>query len=144
MAGFTLTEWINESPDVVMAFALDPANAPQIMKNVVKMEQLSPGPLQVGTLYRETRLINGRPTTTHLKVTAYDKASRQYAVTAAQSGLTATYHYTFQPERTGTRITLICETQGQGFKKLIAPLFARILKKEDSNHLQNLKAAIEN
>jgi hypothetical protein len=88
-------------------------------------------------------LINGRPTTTDLKVTAYDKASGRYSVTAEQSGLTATYHYTFQPEGSGTRITLICETYGSGLKKLLAPLFARIMKKEDGDHLQNLKAAIE-
>ena len=143
MATFALTEWVNEAPAAVMAFAVDPANAPQVIKNVVKMEQVSPGPIQAGTLYRETRMINGRPTTTDLTVTAYDKAGGTYAVTATQNGLTATYHYTFRPERSGTRINLVCETEGTGLKKLMAPLFARLLKKEDGDHLQNLKTAIE-
>jgi hypothetical protein len=143
MAGFTLSEWVNESPAEVMAFAVDPGNAPKVIKNVVKMEQVSPGPLQVGTVYRETRMMNGRPATTDLKVTAYDKASGKYSVTAEQKGLSATYHYTFQPERSGTRINLVCETTGRGLMKLMTPLFARFMKKEDGDHLRNLKAAIE-
>ena len=143
MAGFELSEWVNEVPDAVMAFAVDPANAPKVMKDVVKMEQVSPGPLQVGTVYEETRMMRGNPTTTELKVVAYDPTMRTYAVSAEQSGLTATYRYTFQPEKGGTRINLVCETKGTGLKKLTAPLFAQILKKEDGDHLQNLKAAIE-
>ena len=143
MAGFELSEWVHETPDAVMAFAVDPANAPKVMKDVVKMEQVSPGPLQVGTVYQETRMMKGKPTTTDLKVIAYDPTTRTYAVSAEQSGLTATYHYTFQPEKGGTRINLVCETRGTGLKKLMAPLFAQILKKEDGDHLQNLKAAIE-
>jgi hypothetical protein len=143
MAGFTLSEWVNDSPEAVMAFAIDPANAQQVIKNVVKMEQVSPGPLQAGTVYRETRMMNGRPATTDLTVTAYDKANGRYSVTAVQSGLTATYHYTFQPEQGGTRINLVCETEGKGLMKLMAPFFARIMKKEDGDHLQNLKIAIE-
>ena len=143
MAGFMLSEWVNQAPEAVMAFAVDPANASKVMKDVVKMEQVSPGPLQVGTIYQETRMMNGRPTTTDLKVIAYDEATGKYSVTTEQSGLTATYHYTFRPEKNGTRINLVCETQGKGLKKLMSPLFAQILKKEDGQHLQNLKAAIE-
>ena len=143
MAGFTLSEWVAETPEAVMAFAVDPANAPKVVKSVVKMEQVSPGALGVGTVLRETRMINNRPATTDLKVIAYDPASGKYSVTAEQSGLTATYHYSFHPEREGTRIDLVCETRGTGLKKLMAPLFARIMQKEDGNHLQKLKAAIE-
>ncbi len=143
MAGFTLSEWVNETPEDVMDFVVDPGNAAQVMKDVVKMEQVSPGPLQVGTVYEETRMTNGRATTTELTVIAYDRATGKYSVTAEQKGLRATYHYTFAPEREGTRINLVCETEGRGAKKLMAPLFAQILKKEDGNHLQNLKTAIE-
>jgi hypothetical protein len=54
------------------------------------------------------------------------------------------YRYIFQPERDGTRVNLVCEIRAGGLKKLMLPLVASILKKEDGDHLQRLKMALEN
>jgi hypothetical protein len=142
MAGFELTEWIQAVPAEVMAFATNPDNAPKVSHGVQKMEQLPDGPLQVGTQYRETRLMNGRPATTELEVTTYDEASGKYSVTSELSGISVTYHYTFKPENGGTRINLVCETVGKGLKKAVVPVVVQIMKKEDGDHLQQLKAAM--
>lgn len=142
MAGFELTEWIQEEPAEVMAFATNPDNAPKVMKSVQKMEEITKGPLKVGTRYRETRLMNGRSATAELEVTAYDKEAGIYSVTSEQSGISATYHYTFKPENGGTRINLVCEASGKGLMKLMVPLVVRVMKKEDGEHLRHLKAAM--
>jgi hypothetical protein len=59
------------------------------------------------------------------------------------SGIETVYHYNFQSERDGTRIDLVCEVEARGFKKLLLPLVASILKKEDGDHLQRVKKALE-
>ena len=53
------------------------------------------------------------------------------------------YRYNFQPERDGTRIDLVCELKASGIKKLILPVVASILKKEDGDHLQGVKKVLE-
>ena len=43
----------------------------------------------------------------------------------------------------GTRVELVCEVKAGGLKKLMLPLVVSILKKEDGDHLQRLKKALE-
>jgi hypothetical protein len=40
-------------------------------------------------------------------------------------------------------IDLVCEVKAKGIKKLMLPLVASILKKEDGDHLQRVKKALE-
>ena len=58
-------------------------------------------------------------------------------------GIETIYHYNFQPEKDGTRIDLVCEVKASGVKKLMLPMVVSILKKEDGDHLQRLKQAME-
>jgi len=43
----------------------------------------------------------------------------------------------------GTRIDLTCTVSARGLKKAIVPVVVNILKKEDGDHLQQLKSAME-
>jgi hypothetical protein len=58
-------------------------------------------------------------------------------------GVEIVYRYNFQPERDGTRIDLVCELKAGGIKKLMLPLIASILKKEDGDHLGRVKKILE-
>ena len=58
-------------------------------------------------------------------------------------GIETVYRYTLQPEKDGTRINLVCDVKAAGIKKLMLPLVAVILKKEDGAHLQRLKQVME-
>jgi hypothetical protein len=49
----------------------------------------------------------------------------------------------FRSEEEGTRINLACNVNAKGLKKAIVPVVINILKKEDGNHLQQLKLAME-
>jgi hypothetical protein len=53
------------------------------------------------------------------------------------------YRYSLRPEKDGTRIDLSCKLQAGGMKKLMLPLIAGVLKKEDGEHLQSLKKVVE-
>ena len=58
-------------------------------------------------------------------------------------GIETVYRYNFHPEADGTHVDLVCEVKAGGLKKLMLPLVASILKKEDGDHLQRLKKALE-
>jgi uncharacterized protein YndB with AHSA1/START domain len=142
MAGFDLREWISRPPRDVFDFMVSPDNAPKVVPSVKRMVKLTEGPVGVGTRYRETRLMDGRERQAELEVVAYEPVQK-YAMKNVTEGIETVYRYTFHPEADGTRVDLHCEVKAGGLKKLMLPLVASILKKEDGDHLQRLKKALE-
>lgn len=142
MAGFTMSEWIEKGPQEVFAFMTDPENASKLMHNIVKLEQIGEGTIGVGTKLRETRRVQGKEHTAELEVVTFEPPHR-YGVGTEQSGIRITYQYLLSAERNGTRIDLTCAVTATGLKKVTLPLVAAIMKREDGNHLRQLKAAVE-
>jgi uncharacterized protein YndB with AHSA1/START domain len=142
MSGFQMSEWIDRPPKRVFEFLADSSNAPRIVPSIKSSVKLTEGPVRVGTRYRETRLMNGKEQPTELEVSEYAEPN-VYAVRNVTDGIETVYRYTLQPEKDGTRIDLVCEVKGAGIKKLMLPLVASILKKEDGAHLQMLKQVLE-
>ena len=142
MTGFNMSEWIARPPKEVFDFITASENAPKIVQSVTNVVKLTEGPVRVGTLYRETRLMNGKEQQAELEIVEY-QPTRKYAVQNVTSGIETVYQYNLQPEGDGTRIDLVCEVKTKGIKKLMLPLVASILKKEDGDHLQRVKKILE-
>lgn len=143
MAGFTMSEWIARPREELFQFITNPNNAPKVIPSVTRMEPLTRGELGVGTRYRETRFMQGKEQQTELEIAAYGPP-QLYAMRNVTQGIETVYTYTFTPERNGTQVQLVCEVKAKGLRKLLTPIVANILQKEDGDHLQRLKAAIEN
>jgi carbon monoxide dehydrogenase subunit G len=142
MAGFEMSERIACSPHEVFDFITTPDNAPRVVPSVKSMVKLTEGPIGVGTRYRETRLMHGKEAHAELEVAAYEPG-QTYAMRNLTEGIETVYRYSFHPEAGGTRVDLACELKAGGLKKLMLPMVVSILKKEDGNHLQGLKKALE-
>ena len=142
MSGFTVTEWINAPQTVVFDETIGTKNHKAIMPEGSSMEQITDGEIGVGTRFSETRVMNGKPATSELEVTGFERPN-YYAVTNETSGVTTTYHYRFSAENDGTRINLEADVSAKGVKKLMVPIVVGILKKEDDGHLAKLKQVIE-
>jgi uncharacterized protein YndB with AHSA1/START domain len=142
MAGFEMSERIARSPREVFDFITASDNAPRVVPSVKSMVKLTEGPVGVGTRYRETRLMNGKEAQAELDVVEYEPGQK-YAMRNLTEGIETVYRYTFHPDAGGTRVDLVCELKASGIKKLMLPLVASILKKEDGSHLQRLKKALE-
>ena len=142
MAGFAVSEWIACPPQHVFEFISDANNAPKIVPSVKNTVKLTEGSPRVGTRYRETRLMNGKEEHIDLEVKEY-AAPAVYAMQNVTDGIETVYRYKLHPERDGTHIDLVCEVKAAGIKKLMLPLVASILKKQDGAHLQTLKKVLE-
>ena len=142
MTGFNMSEWVARPPKEVFDFIAASENAPKIVHSVTSMVKLTEGPVRVGTRYRETRLMHGKEQQAELEIVEFEP-TQKYAMQNVTSGIETTYRYNFQPERDGTRIDLVCEVKANGIKKLMLPLVASILKKEDGDHLQRVKKVLE-
>jgi uncharacterized protein YndB with AHSA1/START domain len=142
MAGFEMSERIARPPQDVFDFITTSDNAPRVVPSVKSMVKLTEGPVGLGTRYRETRMMDGKEHQAELEVVGYEP-NRGYAMKNVTEGIETVYRYTFHPEADGTRVDLVCEVKAGGLKKLILPLVVSVLKKEDGDHLQRLKRALE-
>lgn len=142
MAGFTLEEWIARMPQPLFDLLSDASRASELAPAVKQMEKLTGGPVGVGTRYRETRVMKGKVHETELEVVRYEQPA-VYAMRNVTNGIETVYEYRLVPEGEGTRIFLSATVQGSGLKKLMVPLVAGILKREDGDHLARLKQVAE-
>lgn len=140
---FKESVYIDASVETVFAVIADFESAPAIMETVVKTEKLTEGPMGVGTRIKEVRNVRGNAAEAELLVSEFIP-NEIYTVTNDSFGMTVEYRYQFTAEATGTTVDFIGSIRSKGLKNaLTKPLFERILKKEDKNHLVKLKEYIE-
>lgn len=142
MNGFQFTAHIAGSPREVFAVISDPREATRFLDNITSSTKLTDGPIGAGTRFRETRVVGKSESTADLVITAYDP-DNHVAVTSEAEGITVTYHYRLTPEGGGTRVEWTCELEARGLRRMMLPMVATIMKREDGDHLQRLKAYIE-
>ena len=143
MAGFHQTEWIAADPATVFNSIIGTGAAEHITENHVSMKKLTDGDVGVGTLYSETRVVNGTTATTELEVIGFESPS-YYAVQAEVQGILTVYHYRLSAENEGTRLNLECVITANSFlKRFLIPIVSGIMQKQDGNHLERVKAYVE-
>ena len=142
VAGFHASEHIDRPPEDVFAYITNLDNALEWLPAVTRLEQVTQGPLAVGTRYRETRQVSDREGEVEMEVTEY-APPRRYSTAFARGGYESTYRYTFEAEGSGTRAELACVVSGRGLKRLTALIVARAMKRFDEGQLASLKTAIE-
>ncbi len=142
MTGFESTTYINRPIADVFDFIGDPTKGAEVLENTLKCEKITPGPIAVGTRFQETRLMNGQEAESELVISAYDRP-HLVTVTNKTEGVTTNYHYHLSETGQGTAVRWVCELKASGLKKLVLPVVVGILKKEDGDHLEKAKAALE-
>lgn len=142
MNGFEFSEHIARPPGEVFAVVSDPSQAAGFLDNITGSQKLTEGPTEVGTTFRETRVVSGKEASADLLVTAYEPDTYVGISTEAE-GILVVYHYRLVPEGDGTLLTWSCELRASGLRRMMLPLVATIMKKEDGDHLQRLKTYLE-
>ena len=141
MSGFIINEHIPHAPSKVFAFAIDPANATQVVQGVISSELVTEVPIGIGTRIRETREVRGKRATTELEIIGHEPPNK-FAVLAEVSNIRVVYSYRFEAADDGTDVVMECSVNGRGIKRLLTPLVANVLKREDGDHLRRLAAAM--
>jgi len=142
MNGFEFSEHIARSPRDVFEVLSDPTRAVEFLDNITECRKLTDGPIGIGTRFRETRIVHGKEAGTDLLVSAYEPHSHVGISTEAE-GIKVEYHYRLAPVGGGTHLVWVCELEARGLRRMMLPVVAGIMKKEDGGHLQKLKAYLE-
>lgn len=126
----------------------DIAGAPARVKGIERVEMIGEGPVGVGTKWRETRVMFGKPHTETLEITAFDAPS-SYAVGSSSCGTLYRTTFTFRevgPAR--TEVEFVFEGKGENAAArimggLMSPLMKGMMRKCMMADLRDLKVACE-
>jgi hypothetical protein len=120
MATFENTVTIRRAVGDVFAFLADFENIPTWNHAIVATKKISPGPVGVGTTYRQLRSIPSR-SEEGFRVTSFEPISR-LEVHGDIGPFTATISYLLAPTDDGTRLTNVVDLESaSGALRLAAP-----------------------
>jgi carbon monoxide dehydrogenase subunit G len=142
MNGFELSEHIHAAPKKVFELISDLEHSASFIDNIKETKKLTAGPIAVGSRFLETRVMNGKDAQAELLVSAYEPP-KHFGVSTEAEGIKVEYHYFFTAEGDGTNVRWVCELEASGLRKMMLPMVAGIMKKEDGHHLQKIKAVLE-
>jgi hypothetical protein len=120
--GFTLTKtYPVPVPETFAAFA-DVASAPDRIPAIKKVELLTPGPVGLGTKFKETRVVFKREATETFEFTAFEPDRRQELV-ALSCGAEYRTAFAFAVHGAGTRVDVTFNLRAVSlYAKLFSPL----------------------
>jgi len=122
MARFSVAKYVDAPPSVVFALFTDFEHAPEHVSGISRLEILTPGPMRIGTRFRETRRMNGHESTEELEVTAFEPG-RHYDLRRRAGGTEFRQAFRFAAERTGTQVEVDFESEPLSLAaKLMTPI----------------------
>src|SRR5689334_21006017 len=97
-----VTIHLNRPVEQVFAFLMDINQQPTWQSNLIKSEQLTQGPLGLGSRFREVRRMGKRESEIQGEITAFEPNKRFETKTMTKPQ--AMVSYSFAPEQGGTRL----------------------------------------
>jgi hypothetical protein len=133
---------IHRPVDEVFDFVADERNEPRYNPRMVRAEQISPGPIGVGTRFEAETRTMGRSVAMTIEVTAYERP-RRLANSTHLANMEIQGTLTFDPVPEGTRMRWSWELEPRGPLKLVTPLIARIGRRQEITIWTSLKHFLE-
>jgi carbon monoxide dehydrogenase subunit G len=137
MASFENTVIIRRPVEEVFAFLADFENVPRWNDAIVETTKTSPGPVGVGTTYRQARSVPTR-SEERFEVTAFEPP-RRLEVQGQIGPFRARIGYLLEPAGSGTRLRNAVDLGSSGPLSLVAPLVASRVKHAVAANLETLE-----
>jgi uncharacterized protein YndB with AHSA1/START domain len=142
MHAFANTVTIARPAGEVFAFLADFQNVPRWNYAIEQTRKLSPGPVRVGTAYRQTRSVPRRSEES-FEVTVFEPPSR-LAIRGRIGPFQATAGYLLEPVAGGTRLTNHVELEpSSALLRLVGPLAVPSVKAAVARNLTALQGLLE-
>ena len=142
-----MTKRVAAPVDMVFDIATDIEHAAEHIRGIDKIERLTPGPVGVGTQWRETRTMMGRQDTEMLEVIAFDRP-HSYTIGCDSCGAYFKSTFRFTPIGNETDVTLEVDLEARSvFARLMAPIgrmmFNATMRKCLEADLEDIKQVAE-
>jgi len=136
-----LSIYLNRPVEQVFAFLADTGKLSTWQSNLIKIEQLSAGPLGTGSRFREVRRMGPRESEVQAEIIAFEPNRRFETKTLTKPQVTVSY--SFEREDSGTRLDYKFVMLTSGMMRLLEPMIAGSIKKESESDFSNLKRVLE-
>lgn len=126
----------------VFDLVADARNEPRYNPIILRSEQLTDGPIGVGTRFRDESRSLGRRIQIFIEHTTYERPHRlTSAIQMAGANIDGTL--TFDPVAKGTRMRWCWEVESKGVFKLLSPLVGRLGRRQEERTWAGLKRYLE-
>ena len=127
----------------VFAFVSNFENHPKWEMNFQRVKLLTSSPTGVGTTYECELKLPGQSAKSKFEITEYE-ANKKIAFEGEAAGPAKPKgSFLFEPVPDGTKLTLLPRPEFRGFFKLLEPMMAGYVRKQNEEHLTNLKRLLE-
>jgi len=134
---------INRPVAEVFAFIADFENHPQWETNFQKVKLIRATPSGVGRKYQCDLKLPGQTATSMFEITEYE-VNKKIAFEAEPAGpAKPNGSFLFESVPSGTKITLVPRPEFRGIFKLLEPMMAGYVRKQNQDHLKKLKHLLE-
>jgi uncharacterized membrane protein len=134
---------INRPIAEVFAFVANFENHPKWETNFQKVKLLTSTPNGVGTTYQCELKLPGQSAASKFEITEYQINKKIAFVGEAAGPATPKGSFLFESVGGGTKLTLLPRPEFRGFFKLLEPLMAGYVRKQNEEHIINLKKLLE-
>lgn len=127
MPTITVSEQFNCSPEIAFAVLKDFENTPEFIDGIINSTMLTEGPIDVGSRFRETRIMMGREADEEMEITELQAPSiiKLYAFSRGTE-----YHTTYEitPNENGAKVTMTFQPKPKTLMaKVMSALFSRMV-----------------
>jgi hypothetical protein len=106
-----------------------------LVSAIKKIELLTSGSVGLGTRWRETREVLGRPGDAEMEMTSFE-TNRTYTITHHKAGIRIDATFSFRPIPGGTRVTVDYELSSGGVPPGLLEPLARAIRSDVEQALQ--------
>jgi hypothetical protein len=125
----------------VFGYVTDPGNLPE-WQGTATVEQLTAGPVGVGTRFREVRELLGRRVESISEVSAFEQ-DRRFDLRIVSGPAPVVDRWAFEAVGGGTRVHFSTEGRAPRLIRPLEPVLAIVLRRRRERHHRRLKLALE-
>jgi uncharacterized protein YndB with AHSA1/START domain len=134
---------INRPVEDVFAFVANFENHPKWEMNFEAVKLLTSTATGVGTTYECKLKLPGQSAISKFEITEYEPNKKIAFKGEAAGPATPKGSFLLEPVASGTKLTLLPRPEFRGFFKLLEPLMAGYIRKQNEEHLGNLQRLLE-
>ena len=142
MINLDLSTLIDRPVKDVFAFVTNPSNMSKWNSAVVSMQQITPGPVGMGTKFKSVGEMMGRRIEGEMQVVAFEPDSK-YGFQMNAGPVQVNVVLNFKTVGTGTKLSLNAQGNPGGLFKLAEPVMAGRVKVLMEENLVRLKSVLE-
>ena len=133
---------INQPVELVFDYVADQRNEPNYNPQMLRSEMITDGPIGVGTRFRATAQSGRREVEMLIEVTEYQRP-RRFGSRTTMSSADIDGGLTFEPVNRATRMSWSWDVRPKGSLRLLAPLVARLGRRQEQTIWTALKDQLE-